>query len=434
MALLDQIPIKAGFTSMGELAELMLKKRALQAEQPLHLAKAREANMMANLYAAAAGLPMPQEQKPEPSMLQKFMNMFHSEDESQRQPQAPVNQIMSQGNSQPINKPYQLSPEEQQRSAQIQPGESLVVGQPNPNYGQMNRKQLVSAANQGTDFFQRSQENRSQENAPQPQAISSGLPQTPQAIAARSVLQHLGKWGEIPSEQEEREVRTDWRKGINKNTTELLGDWGKRISASREMLPILEHNQEIMSSPVMQEVFSHPEYFGADKVYLKKFSKDPTIVEGLSSLTTNVKSLYSIMGQDFKGAFRFYEKKLFDEATPNESDTFGQLIAKNNTLMAIRELIVKRTSLAKQIVEGSNGKISTEAAEEIAEKQINAKEIRQGIKDNFKKMQEDALQQQKSLNATKYTKEQLSKYYADAIAEGIPKDVLDKKLAELRGQ
>ena len=49
---------------------------------------------------------------------------------------------------------------------------------------------------------------------------------------------------------------------------------------------------------------------------------------------------------------------MFDQATPNENDSFGQLMAKNNTLMAIRDLIVKRTSLAKQIVEGSQGRIS----------------------------------------------------------------------------
>lgn len=435
MAGFGDIPLKAGFTSMGELADLMLKKRAMEAEAPLQAAKAKEANMMAQLYATAGGLHMPQEAKPEPSMLQKIMAMFHGQDQ-ERQSRMTANQSMDQGVSQKMNQPYQLTPEEQQRSANMKPGESFVVGQPNPNAGQMNRQQLVNEANQGTDFFQRNNQpnptNPSSQN--QSGTTPEGLPSTPEAEQAQEVLEHLGKWFPSLKQKEQSEIRTDWRKGINKNTIELLGDWGKTISASRQMLPILEHNQEIMSTPEMKEVFSHPEYLGYDKAYLKKFSKNPKIVEGLSALTTNVKSLYSTMGHDFKGAFRYYEKKLFDDATPNESDSFGQLIAKNNTMMAIRDLIVKRTSLAKQIVEGSNGQISPEAAETIAEKQINAKAVRQQIKDNFKKMQDEAEKQSKALNQTHYSEKQLKQFYDDAIAHGVPKEAADKKLAELRGK
>lgn len=440
MAVFGQIPLQAGFTSMGELAELMLKKRTMEAEAPLHQAKAREANMMAELLARAGGFAVPQEEKPELSMIQKIMNIFKGHEE---QPQASANQSMGQASPEGMNQPNNYNPEnkltpEGQRnaSAAMQQNGSYILRPEDISADKMTRQQLVNEANQDSDFFQRNNQtnptNPTAQN--QPVAQPEGLPNTPEAIQAREVLQHLDKWKETPKEQQEREVATDWRKGINKNTIELVGDWGKKISASREMIPILEHNQEIMSTPVMKEVFSHPEYLGYDKKYLKKFSKDPTVIEGLNALGTNVKSLYSIMGSEFKGAFRFYEKQMFDEASPTESDSFGQLIAKNNTMMAIRDLITKRLSLAKQIVEGSNGQISPEAAESIAEKQINAKQVRQQIKDNFKKMQDDADKQAKALNQAHYSEEQLQKFYDDAIEHGVPKEAADKKLAELRGK
>ena len=261
MAGFGEIPIPKQFSSMGELAELLLKKRALKAEEPLQQAKAREANMMASLYAKAAGLPVPKEEKPEPSILQKIMAMFQGNGE---EPQTQGNQAMGQGGPQ-----SQLTPEGQQNaSAAMQQNGSYVLRPEDIAADKMNRQQLVNQDNQGTDFFQRMQGGQQQ-----PGGSPQGLPETPEAKQAREVLQHLDKWKETPSEQEAREVSTAWKKGVNKNTVDLLGDWGKRISASREMLPILEHNQEIMSSPAMQKIFSNPEYFGIDKAYAKKFSR-----------------------------------------------------------------------------------------------------------------------------------------------------------------
>lgn len=391
MSVFGPIPLKAGFTSMGELAELMLKKRALQAEQPLQQAKAREANMMANLYAAASGLPMPQEQQPEPSILQKIMNMFHGNDEDQQQIKAQANQPMIQSMPQPMNQPYQLSPEDQQRSSQIQPGESLVVGQPNPNAGQMNRKQLVDAANQGTDFFQRRQEAQSQANAQQPQGISSGLPQTPQAKRARQILQGLGKWDETAEEKEAREIRTSASTEWTKSDIKQVEGWSNTIDANRQIEPNLQLMEDTLATPEAQRLFSHPEFFGWDLAYTKRFGS-PEDVDIITKMNTAGKDLFTTVGAQFKGPFRKFEFNLLNEAFPTQNDTFAQKYSKLTTLKAMKGIITDSLTDASEIVRSSNGSISPNKALEMAMEKNNVEERMIKVRKEFdEKMKEATL-------------------------------------------
>ncbi|HXR81369.1 MAG TPA: hypothetical protein VN763_10645, partial [Saprospiraceae bacterium] len=148
MAVFGPIPLQAGFTSMGELAELMMQKRKMEHEAPLQKAKANEANMMAQLYATAMGIPMPKEEKPEPSMIQKMINMFHGPGQD---PQAPANQPMGQSSPQGMNynPDDKLTPEGQRNSqAAMQQNGSYVLRPEDIAADKMTRQQLVNRANQ----------------------------------------------------------------------------------------------------------------------------------------------------------------------------------------------------------------------------------------------------------------------------------------------
>ncbi len=289
-----------------------------------------------------------------------------------------------------INQPYELNNLEKSAVSQMKPGDELKIGQSLPPSSTSQDKKT-----------------------------------------ARDILISLGYLKESPSEQQSREITTAFQKSLGSNASKQLENWGNKITASQEMKPILEHNQEIMANPVFQEMYSHPEYMGYDISYLKKFGT-PDQIELASALGTNTKSLFSSMASEFKGSFRSFEKQMFENAAPNDKDTLQQLIAKNNTMLALRDLMVKRLSLASDIVQSSEARISPNAALDIAEKQINAKEIRNNIKNDFKKYEQEAKNTKQSVTS-KYSEAELMKHYNEAIAAGVPVEAANKRLAELRG-
>lgn len=393
MAVFGPIPLQAGFTSMGELADLMLKKRALQAEQPLQQAKANEANAMAKLVAMASGIPTATQQAPEPSMLQKIMGMFKGHDE---QPQAPANQSMSQGMPQLMNHPYQLSPEEQQRSAQMQPGDSMVVGQPNPNAGQMTRQQLVDRANQDSDFSHRNQGGQPQQ-APQPnaqQTSGNGLPMTPEAVRARQILTGLGKWNETPEEKEARETRTAATTEWTKHDIKRIEDWDKIIDANKQLEPNFEILTDKLATPEAKALFNHPEFFGWDLAYAKKFG-DEKSVDIITSMNTAIKDMFTSIGSQFKGPFRKFEFNLASEALPTQNDTFAQKYAKLMTLRSMKGVVSDTYAMAGDIVRDSKGKVSPNQALSMSMEKNQVADKMKKVKREFDEKMKDAIFQKK---------------------------------------
>jgi len=225
-------------------------------------------------------------------------------------------------------------------------------------------------------------------NAPEQQQVQGQQPpQNDKVRRAKEMLYGLGMLKETPSEQAAREEGSAWKKGLGAADAKQLEKWDDKITASYEMMPVLENIQDIISNPKVQEVYQHPEYMNYDVKFAKRFNKDPEVQQLLTSLATNTKSVFSTMGQDFKGAFREFEFKLFNAAAPNENDSLNQLIAKNNTMMMLKDLAIQRYTLANNIVRGSKGTISPANALKIANQQINTKDVRDKVQSQYKALE-----------------------------------------------
>jgi hypothetical protein len=207
---------------------------------------------------------------------------------------------------------------------------------------------------------------------------------------AQSILYSLGILKETPAQEEAREERTNFQKALAGSNVKALDNWNDILTSNNKILPVLENIQDISSNPAFQAMYKNPEYFGYNLSYLKRFGT-PEQQKLLTSLGTNAKSIFQAMGQEFKGAFREYELKLFNKAAPDEiNDTIQQIIAKTNTAMAIRTLISRRLSLAANIVASSSGRILPGAALEIAERQINGRKVIKEIEDHYNQLEAEA--------------------------------------------
>ncbi len=243
---------------------------------------------------------------------------------------------------------YNPTSDEQNKIQEMQPGDSLVLGQEQSNQGMRGSNQQQKALD---------------------------------------MLQALGILKETPSQQESREMRTAYQKELGASDVKQLEKWNDTLTSNSQITPVLENIQNIAANPAFQEMYKNPEYFGFDLAYLKRFGNKEQ-QDLLTSLGTNAKSIFQSMGQEFKGAFREFELNLFNKAAPDETrDTIQQIISKANTMMSLRTLISKRLSLANNIVRSSGGKISPANALEIADRQIDGKKVRQEIQDKFNKEQ-----------------------------------------------
>jgi len=217
---------------------------------------------------------------------------------------------------------------------------------------------------------------------------------------ARDMLERLGYL--VPTSQEKAalEQKTAYNKELGSSDVKTMGKWDDTITASHEMSPVLNNIQEISANPTFQNMYKNPEYLGKDIDWLSRFGT-PEEQKLIGDFTTNQKSIFSSMGQDFKGAFREFELNIFNKASPDIHDTLPQIQAKTNTLLALKGLVSKRLSLAQDIVRSSQGQISPSAALEIADKQINAKEVRKQIDDQFKASEREQKEAQKQQNSQK---------------------------------
>lgn len=274
---------------------------------------------------------------------------------------------------------YNPTPEEQSKIQGMQPGESLVLGQ---GQGGQGLPDMSSGA----------------PTQPAPQVGAGGRQQ-----AALGMLQALGILKETPQQQEEREKRTAYQKELGASDVKQIEKWNDIITSNSQITPVLENIQEAAANPTFQAMYKNPEYFGYDIAYLKRFGTDEQ-KDLLNSVGTNAKSIFQAMGQEFKGAFREFELNLFNKAAPDEiRDTLQGIVSKTNTMMALRNLMTKRLTLANNIVRQSGGQISPANALEIADRQVNGKQIRQEIQDKFNKSQAEqkaALQNRTGKNAS----------------------------------
>lgn len=273
--------------------------------------------------------------------------------------QAQAQQQQSQATQQNmISQLMKIAYPELNQQGPIQPGQQVVQNNSSIQPGQ----QTVQQSQQSPDAAERS-------------------------AKAKQILQAFGALKPTVEEQAEIARQTAWQNAVSSADVDQMKDWNKTITSGHEMMPVMQNIQDITANPTFQEMYKNPEYFGKDIQYLSRFGtpEQQTLIAGLG---TNIKSIYSSMGQDFKGAFRQFEYKIFNAATPQPTDTLPQIIAKNNTLLSLKKLVTDRLSLANNIVRSSQGKISPSSALDIADKQINSKQIAKEIQNKFEQSQE----------------------------------------------
>lgn len=255
---------------------------------------------------------------------------------------------------------YELSDVDRDRINNMQPGDTVVVGQ---DQGQ-------------PSSYQRSG--------------------NPSQNRAKEMLYALGMLKETPSEQAQREMQTAYQKELGASDVKTMEKWNDVITASHEILPVLQDIHEVSANPAFQKMYNNPQYFGYDLKLLKRFGT-PEQQQLLARVGTNAKSIFQGMSQEFKGAFREFELNLFNKAAPDEvNDTLPQLVAKTQTLLALRNLASQRLTMAQNIVRSSGGRIAPANALAIADKEVNGKQIRNQIEQQFKQMelaQKEARQQ-----------------------------------------
>ncbi len=224
------------------------------------------------------------------------------------------------------------------------------------------------------------------------QTLSGGHPSDRQSRSIEK-LRMVGIIKETPHEQEERETRTARAKEWAASDVKAAEGWNNTITAAHTSMPNLENIQDISANPVYQNMFKNPEYFGKDIQWLSRFGT-PEEQKLINGFNTNVKDLYKSTAADFKGAFREFEKKLFDQAIPSSTDSIYAQQAKVNAIMGLRKVVSDRLTLAQNILRSSNGQITPAAALDIADKQINTKDIVKQIESRFK----ESAERQKSEN------------------------------------
>lgn len=202
-------------------------------------------------------------------------------------------------------------------------------------------------------------------------------------------LQRLGYINPTAQEKSDIDVKSAFNKEMSANDIKQNAKWNDVITASEEMQPVLDNIQKITANPVFQDMFKNPQYLGYDIKYLKRMGT-PEQIKYLTELGTNAKSIYSALGQEFKGAFREFEKKIFDKvAVDEEHDTLPAMQAKINTLMQLRSLVSQRLSLADNIFRSSEGKISPSSSLKIASKQISSDKIAKEVYDQYSKFEKE---------------------------------------------
>lgn len=330
---IDNPQFKDVMDYFAQMKEMNQKKPLLEAQTEAAKASALKSKMFSALMSAAFG------------------GLDQTGDASSGMPN-----IAAGDNNQP--KPYQLSPQEKIQQAQMRPGDSMVVGQP--------QVQFAPGVQGGMDV------------------TGGGGSATDSQNKARQMLYALGMLKETPQDQENRDTRTAYNKELGASDVKAMDKWNDTISSDSQIIPVLENIQELTANPDLQAMYKNPEYLGYDLKLLKRFGT-PEQQTLLTSLGTNAKSIFQSMGQEFKGAFREFELNLFNKAAPDEtSDTLPQMIAKTNTMLGLRNLVKQRLTLAQNIVRSSGGKISPSNALEIADRQVNGKQVRDQIQNQFK--------------------------------------------------
>lgn len=322
----------------SDILQRLIENRQIQPHIELMKAQAEEAKGAAQKNAMFANL------------INEALGLGGTPSTAMTQPSRPSqpSQPMQAGGMQPniAQGGYLPTSEEQKNIAQMKPGEAITVGQP-------------GAGMPGTT-----------------------APNTRQQ-KAKDILYALGMLHETPSEQANRETTTAFNKDVNSSDIKQLEKWNDIVTASESMMPNLENIRDISANPVFQNMYKNPEFFGHDIAWLKRFGS-PKEQDLLTRLGTNSKDIFQSTASEFKGAFREFEMKLFQKLVPDERDTLQQIISKNNAVIALREVAIKRFNLANQIVRDMKGQVSAPTALQIARKQIPTKPIQEQVDREFK--------------------------------------------------
>jgi hypothetical protein len=232
---------------------------------------------------------------------------------------------------------------------------------------------------------------------------------TPEAKRARQILTALGKWEETPEEKEARETRTAATNEWTKSDIKQVEGWNKTIDANRQIESNLQLMEDKLATPEAQQLFSHPEFFGWDLAYAKKFGK-PEDIDIITTMNTAGKDLFTTVGAQFKGPFRKFEFNLLNEAFPTQNDTFAQKYSKLMALKAMKGIATDSLTTASEIVRNSGGTVSPNKALEMSMKQNNVEYRMKQVKREFEEKMKDAV----------FKKKEFEKNHREGIAQPPP--------------
>jgi hypothetical protein len=362
MPLIDRIPMpslpgesfESGAKTGSSLIESMFKNQLnpyqielLKAQAQESKGKASQSQMFSNLIRMAMGEDINQSQ-------QQSQNLYQNQPPGQNyfSDNPAINEAANS------NPGYQLTENDKQGINNLQPGESYRIPE-----------------NQESDKKQQSPSNMQN--------------QSPRQKIAMDWLQRFGHINPTVEEKSDIETKAAFNREMSSSDVKQNAKINEAIFSNEEITPVLEDIQKITANPEFQSMYKNPQYLGYDIKYLKKFGT-PEQIKLLSSFGANTKSLYSHMSADFKGAFRDFERKIFDKAIPNEeTDTLPAMQAKVNTLLQLRSLMTQRLKLADQIFRSSKGAISQSSALQIAAKQIGSDKVAKEISDQYDKFEKE---------------------------------------------
>lgn len=180
---------------------------------------------------------------------------------------------------------------------------------------------------------------------------------------------------------------------IQKVESDVYGDWQKQIDIASQVLPIVDKISTIQSNPVFIGMKQNPILMGHDiSWYQSQGNPDQQFVIG--RLSGYQGSLYSVVGQTFKGNFRVGIQNLITDLKPNKKDSVFLMTGKTAALQELYESESDRKSLASKIYK-NNPNISTSEADQMAAKILKSSDR----EDKAQKMFDDVKREDDKIKA-----------------------------------
>lgn len=199
-------------------------------------------------------------------------------------------------------------------------------------------------------------------------------------------------FGNIPIAQ----GQTPLQKELNKVDAKQLGELEKTAIGGLTTQTTLDSLGEVVKSDVFNQMRQNPI---AGSLELKAYAKYGTPEQQAMSnrYMTETGQIIKDAARDFHGQFRVGEQALLNTMKPSLSDTGEGARSKVEALSYMNKMLTKRAQIAANLIR--NNGYSPLQAYEVADHQVNGKQVRELIKQSLKP------NEHKIVNGVKYIKE-----------------------------